>query len=75
EAPVDEAPVDEAPVDEAPVDEAPVDEEPVARHRVAAESAAGGSQHAEGRGQSVAELLARLQATPTGSGGRRRRDD
>jgi hypothetical protein len=32
-----------------------------------------GSQH--GQGQSVAELLARLQATPTGGGRRRRRED
>jgi hypothetical protein len=35
------------------------------------------SQHGEGQGQgqSVAELLARLHATPTGGGRRRRRED
>ncbi|MBV9512720.1 MAG: hypothetical protein JO280_01565 [Mycobacteriaceae bacterium] len=37
----------------------------------------GAAQHGEGQGQSVAELLARLQAGagPTGGGRRRRRDD
>ena len=40
------------------------------------DSAGDNSQHAEGHGQSVAELLARLQAGagPTGGGRRRRRD-
>ncbi|GBE67366.1 hypothetical protein MFM001_38280 [Mycobacterium sp. MFM001] len=46
--------------------------QPAARHRSAEESEADGPQTG---GQSVAELLARLQATPTGGGRRRRREE
>src|SRR5271157_4217576 len=53
----------------------PSTEEPAPRHRVPAETPAGNSQHGEGHGQSVAELLARLQATPTAGGRRRRREN
>jgi len=53
----------------------PHQEEPVARHGAPGDTRAQ-SQHGEGHGQSVAELLARLQAgaAPTGGGRRRRRD-
>jgi hypothetical protein len=44
----------------------------VENHRTPEAAPTGSSQH--GQGQSVAELLARLQATPTGGGGRRRRE-
>ena len=48
--------------------------EPVApRHRGPDEPQEANGQH--GGGQSVAELLARLQAAPTGGGGRRRREE
>ncbi|BBZ11764.1 DUF6779 domain-containing protein [Mycobacterium branderi] len=46
--------------------------QPAARHRSAEAADADGPQTG---GQSVAELLARLQATPTGGGRRRRRED
>ncbi|ORW09083.1 DUF6779 domain-containing protein [Mycobacterium kyorinense] len=46
--------------------------QPAARHRSADESDADRPQTG---GQSVAELLARLQATPTGGGRRRRREE
>lgn len=54
---------------------APQEHEPAARHG-AHEESHGEGQHGEGQGQSVAELLARLQAGggPTGGGRRRRRD-
>lgn len=46
--------------------------QPAARHRSAEAADADGPQTG---GQSVAELLARLQATPTGGGRRRRREE
>ena len=54
----------------------PPPQQPPARHGDAGDSAPGVGQHGEGQGQSVAELLARLQAGtgPTGGGRRRRRD-
>jgi hypothetical protein len=52
---------------------APPPAEPPARHGVPVEASVNNSQH--GEGQSVAELLARLHATPTGGGRRRRRED
>jgi hypothetical protein len=75
EEPAAEEPAAEEPAAEEPAAEEPAAEEPAPRHRVAAESPTGSSQHGEGQGQSVAELLARLQTTPTGGGRRRRRDD
>ena len=52
----------------------PPSEEPVAaRHRGPDEPQDANGQHTGG--QSVAELLARLQAAPTGGGGRRRREE
>ena len=52
----------------------PPSSEPVAaRHRGPGEPQDANGQHAGG--QSVAELLARLQAAPTGGGGRRRREE
>ena len=53
--------------------------EPTPRHR-SADSEAEGPEQSEGRrsqsgGQSVADLLARLQVEPTGGGRRRRRDE
>jgi hypothetical protein len=56
---------------------APPPAEPPARHGVPVEASVNNSQHGEGQGQgqSVAELLARLHATPTGGGRRRRRED
>ena len=54
----------------------PPPQQPPARHGDAGDSAPGVGQHGEGQGQSVAELLARLQAGtgPTAGGRRRRRD-
>jgi hypothetical protein len=49
--------------------------EPAPRHGSSVEPPAANSQHGEGQGQSVAELLARLQGGSTGGGRRRRRDD
>ena len=51
-----------------PHPEPPPQPEPPARHRSADEAETTG-------GQSVAELMARLQATPAGGGGRRRREE
>jgi len=48
-----------------PAPESPPAEPEARRHRSAEDTG----------GQSVAELLARLQATPTGGGRRRRRDE
>jgi hypothetical protein len=55
-----------------PTPPAPAQPEPATRDR--AEEPAGG-QHGEGQGQSVAELLARLQHAGQSEGGRRRRRD
>ena len=54
----------------------PPPQQPPSRPGDAGDSAPGVGQHGEGQGQSVAELLARLQAGtgPTGGGRRRRRD-
>ena len=54
---------------------ATAEEEPSAHHRIPAEAPTSNSAHAEGQGQSVAELLARLQATESGGGRRRRREN
>ena len=50
--------------------------EPAVAHGGSDDAPHPASQHSEGQGQSVAELLARLQtgAGPTGGGRRRRRD-
>jgi hypothetical protein len=50
-------------------------EEPAADDRVPVETPTRNSQHGEGQGQSVAELLARMRATPTAGGRRRRREN